>query len=111
MKAAPPSPLLSLLAGSSSSSATTLVHVKQTTLQSCAPLLSELVHAALERSEKVVLLASGERRPLSFLATEAPRGVVVIAPDRTADYEGGPAHTKFYWGELHRAFPEGEQPA
>lgn len=108
MKAAPPSPLLSLLTGPSSSSATTLVHVKQTTLQSCAPLLSELVHAALDRSEKVVLFTSGERRPLSFLTTEAPQGISVIAPNRTAEYEVVSQRTDVYWGELTRALSEGE---
>ncbi|PWN22190.1 hypothetical protein BCV69DRAFT_297490 [Microstroma glucosiphilum] len=106
MKAAPPSPLLSLLTGPSSSAASTLVHVKQTTLQSCAPLLSELVHAALNRSEKVIILTSGERRSLSFLATEAPRSVVVIAPNRSAEFEGTGYRTDGYWSELTRALSE-----
>jgi hypothetical protein len=108
MKALPPSPLLSLLTGPSSSPATTLVHVKQTTLQSCAPLLSELVHAALDRSEKVVLLSSGERRQLSFLVTAPPRGVLVVAPNGAAEYEEVGSRTDVYWSEVTRAVAEGE---
>lgn len=81
-----PPPLISLFSTSSSphSSGPTVVQVQQTALQSARPVLSELVHAALKKGQKVVLLTSGEQLPSAIVPKTSD--VVVISTSSSRGY-------------------------
>lgn len=87
------SPLLDILHRPrhvASSSSPTLVHVKQTLLQSCNPFLSELIHTTISREERIILISSGERDPdllYPGLASDRRPNASVIAVDHSAGFE------------------------